>query len=132
MSATLFRLPIRTVLVADGLLCLAMGAGLVALRTPLSGPTGLGESFLGAAGALLLPVGAFILAVAAGRVPFRVGLGVVVAGNLGWSIASVLLPVLGLVAPTPLGWGLMFAQAGGVALLAVLEARGFDRGGAFA
>lgn len=122
---------IRTILVADGALCLAMGAGLIALRALLAEPTGLAPGFLAGAGGLLLPVGVFILAVAAGWVPFRFGLAVIVAGNLAWAAASVVLPIAGLIAPTSLGLALILGKAAAVAALAVLEARGL-RGHALA
>jgi hypothetical protein len=45
-----------------------------------------------------------------------------VAGNVLWVAASVLLPAAGLVAPNGLGWALLLGQAGVVAALAWLEA----------
>lgn len=114
----------RSILVADGALCLAMGVGLIALRGLLAEPTGLAPGFLAGAGALLVPVGAFILAVVAGWVPFRFGLAVIVAGNVAWAIASVILPLTGVIAPAPLGLALVLLQAAAVAVIAALEARG--------
>ncbi len=114
----------RSVLNADGVLCIAMGAGLIVLRSGLAGPTGLDAAFLGGAGALLLPVGAFILLVAAGRFPSRVGLPLIVAGNVAWAAASVILPIAGVIAPTPLGFAFLLVQAAAVAVIAAVEARG--------
>jgi hypothetical protein len=132
MPRILHLVPVRTLLVADGALCLAMGTGLMALRGVLAGPTGLDPAFLAWAGALLLPVGVFILATAAGRVPARLGLATTVAGNLAWAAASVILPAVGVIEPTPLGLALVLAQAGAVAVVAVLEARGLGRAEALA
>jgi hypothetical protein len=124
MQRLLDTLSTRTVLVADGALCLAMGAGLIALRTVLAAPTGLDAGFLAGAGLLLLPVGAFILAVASGWFPARLGLAAIVVGNVGWAAASVILPLTGLIAPTALGLALVLGQAAAVAVIAAVEARG--------
>lgn len=124
MTRLLDAIPTRTVLVADGLLCLAMGAGLIGLQGALAGPTGLSPAFLAGAGGLLLPVGAFILLVASGRFPPRAGLALVVAGNVGWAALSAILPAAGLIAPTALGLALVLAQAAAVAVIAAVEARG--------
>lgn len=126
--ALLDTVPTRTVLLFDGVLCLVMGGGLIALRSVLAEPTGLDATFLAGAGALLLPVGVFILAVAGGILPARFGLAMIVAGNLAWAAASIILPVAGVIAPTGLGLALILLQALAVAVIAALEARGLRDG----
>ena len=122
MSLDLRALPLRTVLRLDGLLCLGMGAGLVVLRHPLAGFSGLSPTFLAIAGGLLIPVGLFILAVASFRTPPRAGVMVVVVGNVLWVVASMAVLVAGIVSPTALGAALILVQALVVAGLAALEA----------
>ncbi|HUG60784.1 MAG TPA: hypothetical protein VMP03_03005 [Methylomirabilota bacterium] len=132
MTRLFDALSTRTVLVADGVVCLLMGAGLIGLRHVLAAPTGLDAAFLAGAGALLLPVGLFILLVASGRAPLRFGLAVIVAGNIAWAAASILLPISGLIAPTELGLWLIVAQAVAVAAIAAIEARVLRPGGVLA
>lgn len=73
---------------------------------------------------MLLPVGVFILAVATGHIPVRFGLPVIVAGNVAWAAASVILPASGVIAPTGLGLAFVLLQAMAVAAIAAVEARG--------
>lgn len=122
MPTRALTLPLRTVLRLDGLVCLAMGGALVALADSLAGPTGLTPTFLTLAGALLLPVGLFILAVAWPAEPPRAGVALVVAGNALWVVASIGVVVTAVVNPTPLGTMLILGQAAAVAVIAVLEA----------
>jgi len=121
----LSRIPVlksRTVLRLDGILCLLMGAALVALRHVLAGPTGLPPGFLAAAGAALLPIGLFILAVGWPERPRRAGVAIVVAGNVLWVLASIGVLAFALVTPTLLGAVIIVAQAVVVAVVAFLEA----------
>ena len=53
----------------------------------------------------------------------------VVLGNALWVVASVALPVSGVLAPNLPGWICLLAQAGVVALLAVLEFEAAQRSG---
>ena len=55
---------LRAVLALDRMACLAMGAGLAGLLSLLGSHTDLSLTFLRMAGLLLLPIGAFIRAVA--------------------------------------------------------------------
>jgi hypothetical protein len=119
MSRTLAGLSLKTVLRFDGALCLFMGIALIVLRNTISGPTGLSAAFLAWAGVLLLPVGLFILAVAAPTPPPRLGVGLVVIGNALWVLAS--LVAVGVIDPTGLGIALVLAQAVGVAIIAAVE-----------
>jgi hypothetical protein len=112
---------LRTTLALDGVACLAMGAGLATLSGFLGSHTDLSPTFLQAAGLLLLPIGAFILAVAMRREIPGWGVALIVAGNAGWVLASLILPLVGLIQPNILGLVLVIGQAVAVAVLAGLE-----------
>lgn len=100
-----------------------MGIGLIAASRPLHALTGLPASLLVWAGILLLPIAAF-MAVSARLAPIpRWAANVVIFGNVAWVLASLALPLTGLVAPNALGWILLFGQAGFVAVLAIAEFR---------
>jgi hypothetical protein len=115
---------LRSILRLDGIACLAMGVGLAALAPALGSFTGLAPGFLRWAGIALLPVGAFILAVASRREIPAWSVAAIVAGNAAWVLASVALPLLGLVQPNLMGWGLLLGQAAAVAGLTALEQAG--------
>lgn len=123
MTAWMSALSPRIVLRLDGLLCLVMGGALIGLRGVLAELTGLTPGFLTAAGAILVPVGVFILAVSAQAATPRLGVMTVVGGNLAWVLASIGVVVSGLVAPTPVGMVLILGQAAAVAVIAAVEAR---------
>ena len=113
---------LRTTLALDGVACLAMGAGLAGLSSFLGSQTDLSPTFLRVAGLLLLPIGAFILAVASRREISGWGMTLIVAGNAGWVLASLILPPVGLIQPNVLGLVLVIGQAVAVAVIAGLEA----------
>ncbi|WP_264210698.1 hypothetical protein [Leisingera thetidis] len=93
------------------------GSGPVAQLTQISAP------LLFWAGLLLIPVAGFMAACArADHVPVWAAK-VVVAGNALWVLASLALPLAGLIAPNGLGWSFVLIQAAAVALLAGLEWR---------
>jgi uncharacterized protein YjeT (DUF2065 family) len=114
-------LSLRPVLVADGLACLAMAAGLLSLASPLAPLTDLPVALLRGAGLVLTPVGAFILWLASHREVPAAGVALVVGGNAAWVAASLGLVLAGLVQPNGLGLALVLAQAAAVAGIAALE-----------
>lgn len=108
-------------LLVDAASCAALGALLALVPTPVAGLTALPPALLLGAGLSLLPVAAFIAWVAT-RTPVPVaGVRVVVAGNLLWVAASLVLLVSGWIAPNALGTAFVAGQALVVALLAGLE-----------
>jgi hypothetical protein len=119
----LVRLALRLDAVASGAL------GLLALA---AGPTL--DALLGTPPAVLWPVGLFLVAyaavlwVAASRsrvnLPF---VGVVIAGNALWAVASVMIVAGGWWALTSLGVAVVLAQAVAVALFAELQFVGVRR-----
>ncbi len=112
---------LRATLALDGMACLAMGAGLAGLSGFLGSQIDLPPTFLRVAGLLLLLIGAFILAVASRRKIPGWGVTLIVAGNASWVLASVVLPLVGLIEPNVLGLCLVIGQAVAVAVLAGLE-----------
>jgi hypothetical protein len=115
-------LPLRAILAIDAATCLAMGALLLAAATPIAALTGLPPGLLFHAGAVLLPIAAFIGILAALTMPPRAAIALVVVGNAAWVLASLLLPLSGLVRPNAIGIAFLAGQAFVVAVLAKLEA----------
>lgn len=113
--------PIRRLLLLDAGTCLLMGAALIFANAPLAGLTGFSPALLMAAGAVLLPCAAFMLVLASRMSPPPGGVRLVVAGNVLWALASVLLPLWPQVEPNAAGLLGLWVQAAGVAVLAALE-----------
>ncbi|MFZ6761391.1 MULTISPECIES: hypothetical protein [Acetobacterales] len=113
---------LRALLGLDALSCAGMGAVLLAAPSALGGWMALPPALLSGAGLALLPVAAFMAWLARGPGVPRWGLRLVVAGNLLWVAASLLLPLLGLVSPNAAGWAFLLGQAGFVGIMAWLEA----------
>jgi F0F1-type ATP synthase assembly protein I len=121
MSTARFPLILRRLLVIDATTCLAMGAALIFANAPLAGLTGLPPDLLMGAGLVLLPTAGFMLVLARRLSPSPAGVRVVIAGNLLWVLASVLLPLWPQIEPSGIGLLGLMAQAAGVAVLAALE-----------
>lgn len=124
---SIHRLTLRTLLLLDAVTCAAMGALLVLAGGPAARLTGLSPSLLFWAGFGLLPIAAF-MAFAARLLGARPDAGLaaaraVIAGNVLWVVASLLLLVPGMAAPNGFGVAFVLAQGVAVALLAVLEHR---------
>lgn len=108
----------------------ASGAAIAALQLAL--PRLLADE-LGLPMPLLLETGLFLVGLAAllaflarsARVPAAL-VRAVVAGNVAWSAACVLVWAAGLVAPTPLGIAFLLLQAAAVMALAAWEAIGLQ------
>lgn len=104
----------------DALSCAVMGVGLIAARVPLEIWTGLPAPVLLWAGILLLPIAAFMAFVGRKSSVPPWATTVIILGNMGWVVASLLLPMAAL-SLTPLGWMLLLGQAGFVTVMAALE-----------
>ncbi len=114
-------LSIQSLLALDGATCAVMGAALLMGPTPIAGATGIPASLLFWAGASLMPIAAFMaISSRAAAVPAWAAF-VVIAGNLSWIIASIVLPLTGLIAPNVFGWAFLLGQAIIVAVLTKLE-----------
>src|SRR5262245_30611718 len=99
---------------ATGLL-MVVGAGL------LEGLLGLPAALLRWAGIVLVPYVAFVALTATRESISRPAVWAIIAANAVWAIASGLLLVSGLVAPTALGYAFVIFQAVVVALLGELQ-----------
>lgn len=114
---------LNALLAVDATTCAVMGAALMVAARPVAAITALPAGLLFWAGAVLLPIAAFMALTARGRPVSRFAAALVVAGNAGWVIASLLLPAFGWIAPNLLGWAFIGAQAAVVTVLAALEAQ---------
>lgn len=120
-SGTQFSL--QSILKLDAATCAAMGGLLILGSGPVAQLTKISAPLLFWAGLLLIPVAGFMaVCTLADRVPVSATI-VVVAGNALWVLASLALPLAGLIVPNGLGWAFLLIQAAAVALLAGLEWR---------
>lgn len=107
---------LRTILKLDAASCLGIAALVLPSATALQRPLGIEPAELTAAAAALIPVGLFILWLGTRREALPALVWLVIAGNLGWSAASVAaagsLPQI-----TPIGQLAVFGQA--IAVLAL-------------
>jgi hypothetical protein len=118
---------LNLVLAFDAATCALMGAGLALAARPLAALLGLPAPFLAAAGAALLGF-ALLLGWMARRDPVPLSLAaLVIAGNLGWSAASLVLAIEGIFPLTPIGTAFVVAQALAVLAIAAAEYAGLRR-----
>ncbi len=121
MITARFSLTLRRLLLLDAVTCLAMGIALIFANAPLAALTALPPDLLFGAGAVLLPCAAFMIVLASRVSPSPAGVRVVIACNVLWVLASLLLPLWPGIDPNSTGLFGLFAQAAGVAVLAALE-----------
>jgi hypothetical protein len=114
-------LTFRNIVLFDAATCAVMGLALVLGGAPLASLTLIPAAILTYAGLTLLPIAAFMAAVAVGRVRSLAGPVLVIGGNVLWVIASVALMAGDWIAPNGLGYAFIGAQAVAVAILAGLE-----------
>lgn len=119
----MFNPSIRPLLAIDAATCALMGVFLAAASGPIADATNIPAVLLLAAGLALFPIALFMGAMGALKAPPAWATALVVAGNMGWVLASIALPAFGLISPNALGWTFLLLQAGLVALVALLEAR---------
>jgi len=112
---------VRRVLLVDAATCVAMGLLLSLASDMLSPLLELPSALLQYAGLSLFPIAAFMAWVAMGPNLSRLGVGLVIAGNALWVVASIVLLVSDWVDPSLLGYVFVIAQAATVVLLAELE-----------
>lgn len=110
---------LNKVLDFDALTCALMGIALTAAASPLSTLLALPQSLLFYAGCLLVPIAAFMAVLARQAMPSPAGVWLVILGNAGWVVASIV--VLAVAGPNMLGVGFLVIQALAVALLALAE-----------
>jgi hypothetical protein len=120
MSSTENR-DLARILILDAATCAAMGLLLLLLAGPVAGLTAIPAQLLFWAGAVLIPIAAYMTIVARAATGNSLAVWLVIVGNLGWVAASLVL--FALIAPNGLGVLLIAGQALVVALLAWLEVR---------
>ncbi len=125
-------LTLRRILMLDAVASGATGVLLIAGADLLTGWLGLSAGLMRGAGLILVPYVAFVAWLALQAQPARGAVWLVVAANALWAVASVLILVSGLVAPTMLGVAFVIAQAAVVALLGELQAMALRAGPATA
>jgi len=118
---------LRIVLRIDAATCVAtgflmsVGSGVVASLTQIS------SGLLISAGLSLFPIAAFIAFVALRSPLWYVGVWLVIVGNIGWVLASLLLLAGGAINANAFGSAFVLIQAVAVAVLAYFEYAGLDR-----
>jgi hypothetical protein len=111
------RITLKQVLNFDAVTCIAFGLLLVIGAAPLSGLLGLPQALLFYSGLVLFPSAALML-IAARKLSAPL-VGVVIAGNAAWVVASVIVAFA--LEPTGLGVAFVLAQAAAVLVLLILE-----------
>ncbi len=111
----------RNVLRVDALSCVACGLLQVLFPSQMSGLLGLPGPLLAYTGEFLLAYAAAVFFISTRQPIPRMFVGLLVAGNLGWAVACVMLLISGTVQPTVLGMAYVLLQALTVAVLAELQ-----------
>ena len=120
---------LRIVLIADAGSCVATGALQSLLTNSLAELFSLPVALLAATGWFLLAYAALVGTIALRDPLPRPLVWLLVAGNVSWGIACVLLLAGRWLAPTPWGAAWILAQAATVTVLAMLQWTGLRRSG---
>lgn len=118
---------LRAVLFADAATCVATGLLMTFGSVVLGQYLGLPVEVLRYAGISLLPFGAFLVYLATRESLSPTVVWTVIVVNALWTADSLLLLLIGWVAPTELGYAFVLAQALGVAVFAGLQYLGLRR-----
>jgi hypothetical protein len=119
---------LRRALLADAAASGATALLLIAAAGLLEGLLGLPAALLRGAGLVLVPYVAFVILTGTRGTISHGAVWAIVAANVAWAAASLLLLVSGWVAPTALGYAFVIAQAAVVALLGEFQYVGLRRG----
>jgi hypothetical protein len=114
-------LPLRRVLLADGVISGATGVLLATGAGPLEGLLAVPAPALRAAGLCLVPFALFVASLSRAGAPSRSRVGAVIALNAAWVAASVVVLLAGWIHPNPLGLAFVVGQAVAVAVLAEMQ-----------
>jgi len=118
---------LRFALIADAAASGALGLGLAALAGPLAGLLGLPEALPRHAGIFLIVWAAGVLWLGTRARPPRAAVWTVIAVNAVWALDSILLLLVGWIAPTALGMAFILVQAAAVAVFAEIQYVGLRR-----
>lgn len=117
---------LKRVLLLDAASCLGMAALLLPGASALAPLLGLDRTLLIGAGAMLAPLGFFILWIATRQKLYLWLVSLVIVGNLLWTVESLLLLRIA-AGVTTIGLLFVSGQAAIVAMLALLEGIGLRR-----
>ena len=128
-SSSLLSSPnfLRNVLRVDALSCIACGVLQVTFPAAMARLLNLPEGLIAYTGEFLLAYAAVVFFVSTRKPLPRPVVWTLVAGNLGWAVACVLLLLSSLVSPSALGVAYVLVQAVTVAVLAELQYFGLRR-----
>ncbi len=115
------RLSLRSILLVDGIVSGAMGLLLLIGAGILDSMLDLPTALLRTVGVVLIPWMILLAAIALRRVISRSIVQIVIAVNLGWVAASVLLLFTGWVEPNALGIAFILVQAMAVVVFALAQ-----------
>ena len=115
--------PLRRVLLLDASASGTMGLIVLLASPSLERLLGLPASLLRGVGLVLIPFAAFLVWLAPRAGALRVVVRSVIAANLLWVVASLLLLIVGWVEPTPFGTAFVTIQAAAVLGFVYLERR---------
>jgi hypothetical protein len=118
---------LRTVLLLDAVASGATGLLLIAGASLLEPWVGLPVALMREAGIILIPYVAFVAFVGTRETISRTAVGVIIAINAVWALASFGLLMSGYVAPSVLGYAFVATQAIVVAVLGALQYVGLQR-----
>jgi len=115
------RLSLRSILLVDGIVSGAVGVLLLAAASLLDAALDLPATFLRGVGIVLLPWFALLAVIATRTVVSRTAVRFVIAVNLGWVAASLVLPFTGWIEPNALGIAFILVQALAVIVFALAQ-----------
>jgi hypothetical protein len=118
---------LKTVLLIDAATCVATGLLTTLGAVVVSELTRIPSGLLMSAGLILFPIAAFMAWVAMRPEPWIAGVWLVIFGNIGWVVGSMLLLLGGFMTLNGFGYGFVLAQVVVVAILAELEIIGVRR-----
>ncbi|MET0569558.1 MAG: hypothetical protein ABWZ74_10815 [Hyphomicrobiaceae bacterium] len=121
---SLGTLSLRNVLLIDAATCALTGALLMFGARLLASITAIPPALLFYAGAILIPIAAFMAVTATRAALSPLAVWLIVAGNALWVVASIGLMIGPWIAPSVLGYAFIAGQAVAVAVLTMLELDG--------
>jgi len=115
------RLSLRSILLVDGIVSGAVGVLLLAAASGLDAALDLPTAFLRSVGIELLPWCTLLVLIATRQSINLAAVRFVIAVNLCWVAASILLPFTGWVEPNALGLAFIIVQAMAVVVFALVQ-----------
>jgi len=117
----LSTIPVRVSLIADAVVCGALGALAIAAAGPLADAMDLPVSLLRGAGIILIPYVAYLAFIVARNLLTTVTIRIAVVVNILWAAGCVTVLLSGQVEPNALGVAFIAVQATGVLLFGAAQ-----------